>query len=50
MQVAAETAGGTFAAPRTVSGAAADAEEPSIAAAPSGGLAIAWTEFTGEDH
>lgn len=49
VQVAVETDGGAFATARTVSGAAADAEEPSIAAAPSGGLAIAWTTFASED-
>jgi len=49
VQVAAETPNGAFAAGRTVSGTATDAGEPSIAAAPSGGLAIAWTAFTSEE-
>lgn len=48
VQVGAETPSGAFAAARTVSGGAADAEQPSIAAAPAGGLAIAWTQFEGE--
>ncbi|MDQ3675847.1 MAG: hypothetical protein M3401_03435 [Actinomycetota bacterium] len=46
IKVAAETLLGPFAASRFVSPEGALASEPSIAPAPEGGLAIAWTEAT----